>query len=97
MQVPASGVCAKHLRQTYAVTSSTRGWKSTPMGQAAEPRNESILQSFNLTMIGTVYRNYHHSALIVIFIFPGLPPEDPATLKSGVCMSYMDLCMPSQA
>ena len=30
MQVPASGVCDKHLRQTYAVTSSTRGWKSFP-------------------------------------------------------------------
>ena len=30
MQVPASGVCANHLRQTYAVTSSTRGWKSFP-------------------------------------------------------------------
>ena len=24
-------------------------------------------------------------------------PEAPMTLKSGVCMSYMDLCMPSQA
>ena len=49
MQVPTSGVRANHLRQTYAVTSSTRGWKSSPpMGQAAEPRNESVLQSFNL-------------------------------------------------
>ena len=26
-------------------------------------------------MIGTMYRNYHHSALIVIFIFPGLLPK----------------------
>ena len=50
MQVPTSGLCANHMRQTYAVTSSTRGWKSfpPPMGQAAEPRNESVLQSFNL-------------------------------------------------
>ena len=31
MQVPTSGVCANHLRQTYAVTSSTRGWKSSPL------------------------------------------------------------------
>ena len=26
-------------------------------------------------MIGIVYRNYHHSALIVISIFPGLLPK----------------------
>ena len=26
-------------------------------------------------MIGTVYHNYHHSALIVIFVFPGLLPK----------------------
>ena len=26
-------------------------------------------------LIGTVYHNYHHSALIVIFIFPGLLPK----------------------
>ena len=28
-----------------------------------------------MSMIGTVYRNYHRSALIVIFIFPGLLPK----------------------
>ena len=48
-------------------------------------------------MIGTVYHNYHRSALIVIFIFPGLLPKDPAILKVGAHISYMDLCMPSQA
>ena len=49
-------------------------------------------------MIGTVYRNYHPPALIIItFIFPDLLPKDPATLKSGACMSYMGLCVPSQA
>ena len=48
MQVPTSGVHANHMRQTYAVTSSRRSWKSFPPGQAAEPRNESVLQSFNL-------------------------------------------------
>ena len=48
-------------------------------------------------LIGTMYRNYHCSALITIFIFPGLSPEDPATLKSGARMSYTDLCVPSQA
>ena len=49
MQVPTSGVRAKHLRQTYAVTSSTRGWKSSPpWARLQKPRNESVLQSFNL-------------------------------------------------
>ena len=43
MQVPTSGVRANHMRQTYAVTSSRRGWKSFPPGQAAGPRNESVL------------------------------------------------------
>ena len=33
-------------------------------------------------VIGTMYRNYHRPALIIIFIFPDLPPEDPANLKS---------------
>ena len=32
MQVPTSEVHANHMRQTYAVTSSTRGWKSFPHG-----------------------------------------------------------------
>ena len=44
-------------------------------------------------MIGTVYRNYHHPALIITFIFP----EDPANLKSGARMPFTDLCMPNQA
>ena len=48
MQVPTFGVHADHMRQTYAFTSSRRGWKSFPMGQAAKPRNETVLQSFNL-------------------------------------------------
>ena len=48
-------------------------------------------------MIGTVYRNYHRPALTITFIFPDLLPKDPANIKSGTSMSYMDLCMPSQA
>ena len=48
-------------------------------------------------LIGTVYCNYHCPALIIIFIFSRSSPEDPVTLKSGVHMSYTDLCMPSQA
>ena len=36
-----------------------------------EVRKVEELQNVNL-MIGTMYRNYHRSALIVIFIFPGL-------------------------
>ena len=45
---PTSGVCASHMRQTYVVTSSTEVGRASPMGQAAGPRNESVLQSFNL-------------------------------------------------
>ena len=50
-----------------------------------------------IQVIGTVYCNYHHPALIIISIISRSSPEDPATLKSGARMSYMDLCMPSQA
>ena len=48
-------------------------------------------------MIGTVYRNYHHPALIIIFIFADLPPKILRTSSPGAHMSYTDLCMPSQA
>ena len=48
-------------------------------------------------MIGTVYRNYHHSVLTVYLYLSRSSPEDPATLKLGARMSYMDLCMPNQA
>ena len=33
------------------------------------------ITDLTLFMIGTVYHNYHRSALIVIFIFPGLLPK----------------------
>ena len=48
-------------------------------------------------MIGTMYHNYHRPALIIIFVFSRSSPKDPANLKSGTCMSYTDLCVPSQA
>ena len=47
-------------------------------------------------MIGTMYCNYHCSALINYLYLSRSSPEDPVTLKLGACMSYMDLCMPSQ-
>ena len=48
-------------------------------------------------MIGTVYRNYHRPALIIVIVFPDLLPKILRTLKSGARMSYTDLCVPSQA
>ena len=49
--------------------------------------------------IGTMYRNYHHSVLTVyLYLYLSRSsPKDPVTLKSVACMSYKDLCMPSQA
>ena len=48
-------------------------------------------------VIGTVYHNYHHSVPTLSLLYLSRSsPEDPATLKLGVCMSYMDLCIPSQ-
>ena len=48
-------------------------------------------------MIGTMYRNYHHPALIITFIFPDLLPKILRTSSPGARMSYTDLCVPSQA
>ena len=47
-------------------------------------------------MIGTVYRNSSSSTNNYIYLSRS-SPEDPMNLKSGARMSYMDLCMPSQA
>ena len=47
-------------------------------------------------MIGTVYHNYHHSVLTVYLYLSRSSPKDPVTLKLGVRMSCMDLCVPSQ-
>ena len=45
-------------------------------------------------MIGTMYHNYHRPALIINIYLSRSSPEDPANLKSGMCMSYVDLCVP---
>ena len=48
-------------------------------------------------LIGTMYRNYHHSVLTLYLLYlPGLPPKILQSSGSGVCMSYTDLCMSSQ-
>ena len=47
--------------------------------------------------MGTVYRNYHRSVLTVYLYLSRSSPKDPVALKSGACMSYMGLCVPSQA
>ena len=47
-------------------------------------------------MIGTVYRNSSSSTNNYIYLSRS-SPEDPVNLKSGARMSYMDLCVPSQA
>ena len=49
------------------------------------------------SMIGTVYHNYHRPALILIFLFPDLLPKILRTSSQGTRMSFMDLCVPSQA
>ena len=46
-------------------------------------------------VIGTVYRNYHRSVPLYLYLSRS-SPKDPATLKLGACMSYVDLCVPSQ-
>ena len=50
MQVPTSGVCANHMRQKpmQSPVPEEVGRAPPPQGQAAGPRNESVLQSFNL-------------------------------------------------
>ena len=47
-----------------------------------------------LPVIGTVYRNYHHSALIVIFIFPGLLPKilQPSS-QEHACPTWTYACL----
>ena len=54
------------------------------------------VDSIDRQLIGTVYHNYHRPALVIIFIFPDLLLKILQT-SSGECISYMDLCMPSQA
>ena len=45
-------------------------------------------------MIGTVYHNYHRSALIVIFIFPGLLPKilQPSS-QERTCPTWTYACL----
>ena len=49
---------------------------------------------FSLSMIGTVYRNYHRPALTIIFIFPDLLPKILQTSKSGMqCPTWTYACL----
>ena len=59
--------------------------------------SQGVLWGFGVSLIGTVYRNYHHPALIIIFIFPDLLPKILQISSPGARMSYTDLCVPSQA
>ena len=50
--------------------------------------------SISLMMIGTVYRNYHHPALIIIFVFPGLLPKilQPSS-QEHACPTWTCACL----
>ena len=49
------------------------------------------------TVIGTVYRNYHHSVLTVYLLYLSRSsPKVPQPSSLGARMSYMDLYVPSQ-
>ena len=45
-------------------------------------------------MIGTIYRNYHHPALIIIFVFPDLPPKILQTSsQEHACPTWTYACL----
>ena len=71
MQVPASGVCANHLRQTYAVTSSTRGWKSFPPWARLQNLGmnlySSLLTKLSINLVWTKPTSSHKPNLIQNF------------------------------
>ena len=47
-----------------------------------------------LPVIGTVYRNYHHPALIIIFVFPDLRPKILRTSSQGrACPTRTYACL----